>query len=481
MGGRSGAGPGGPGGAGGTIGSGGFVGSGWPGTPVISGSLGWIFTDKSPTSGTCSDRSLIGSADQNGDSRLTTKGDRHTLAATSAFETRHETRRRNAMTTTTAASASYGSEEAAMQAYLAEGERKAFHLGNRGPLRFDDNGRLSQDILDSYWKNGFYVFEGVLGKDELADIERDVKDIMERLPVEKGSPVDKHGRPALAHGLEAPSLFWSKPLGDPFGGTELANGRHPVKMHEPTAAADAPKEVVYLILGTLQHSDACLRVYGHPGLLAAAASINGDDFVPFTEAIFIKEPGRGASVAWHQDGVTHWGKPDWDEGTHGFNMMAQLYGCTAANGVWVVPGSHKLGRIDIKQWVAEAGSTRLPEAVPIICKPGDVAITNRQALHGSFANTSKDWRVTINQGFHRKKSVLNVEADGLHVTRAVYTAERIASRSRIIGYGIDARRQRFPSEKPYVYKPHADAGHTYKWDDNARAGMRDYSLEDLSI
>ena len=27
--------------------------------------------------------------------------------------------------------------------------------------------------------------------------------------------------------------------------------------------------------------------------------------------------------------------------------MAQLYGCTAANGVWVVPGSHKLGKIDI--------------------------------------------------------------------------------------------------------------------------------------
>ena len=45
--------------------------------------------------------------------------------------------------------------------------------------------------------------------------------------------------------------------------------------------------------------------------------------------------------------------------------MGQLYGCTAANGVWVVPGSHKLGKIDIKQWVAEAGTERLPEAVPM--------------------------------------------------------------------------------------------------------------------
>ena len=223
-------------------------------------------------------------------------------------------------------------------------------------------------------------------------------------------------------------------------------------------AADAPKEVVYLILGSLQFSEAALRVYGHPELLAVAAAINGPDFVPFNEALFIKEPGRGASVAWHQDGMTHWDSPDWDQGIHGFNFMAQLYGCTAANGVWVVPGSHKLGKVDIKALVAEAGSERLPDAVPIICAPGDVAITNRQALHGSFANTSKDWRVTINFGFHRRKSVLGVQGGGVHNAVAVYDAERIRERARLIGYGIDARRQRFPDETPYVYKPHAEAG-----------------------
>jgi ectoine hydroxylase-related dioxygenase (phytanoyl-CoA dioxygenase family) len=375
----------------------------------------------------------------------------------------------------------YGREEAAMQAYLAEGERNAFALGNRGPIRIDAQGRLSQDILDAYWKHGFYIFEDVLSQEELADIERDVKDILDRLPVSKGATVDKHGRPAIAVDCKAPTLFWSKPLGDPFGGTKLANGRHPVKMFEPTAAADAPKEVVYLILGSLQFSEACLRVYGHPGLLAVAAAINGDDFVPFNEALFIKEPGRGASVAWHQDGVTHWDAPDWDEGTHGFNFMGQLYGCTAANGVWVVPGSHKLGKIDITAWVASAGTERLPEAVPIICKPGDVAITNRQTLHGSFANTSKDWRVTVNMGFHRRRSVLDVEAGGIHAAKAVYDARRIAERARMIGYGIDARRQRFPAETPYVYKPHADAGVKLVWDAAAKASVRDYNLLDLSI
>jgi len=380
-----------------------------------------------------------------------------------------------------ASAADYGSEEAAMQAYLRAGETRAYALGNRGPIRFTDEGELAPDIVEAYWRCGFYVFEGVLKPDELADIERDLHDILERLPVEKGAAVDRKGRPALAADCAAPTLYWAKPLADPFGGTSIANGRHPVKMYEPTPAADAPKEVVYLILGSLQFSDAALRVYGHPQLLAVAAAINGPDFAPFNEALWIKEPGRGASVAWHQDGTTHWDSPAWDEGIHGFNFMGQLYGCTAANGVWVVPGSHKRGRIDIKAEAAKAGTERLPQAVPLICAPGDVAMTNRQALHGSFANTSRDWRVTVNFGFHRRRSVLGIKAGGIHNKPAVYDAERIRERARLIGYAIDARRQRFPAEAPFAYKPHVDEGLSYRWDDKARADIKDYNLLDLSI
>ena len=375
----------------------------------------------------------------------------------------------------------YGPEQAAMQAYLRDGEKRAYALGNRGPIRFTADGKLHPEILDAYWRCGFYVFEGVLKRDELADIEADLKHMLDRLPAERGSAIDAKGRPALAADCEAPTLFWAKPLGDPFGGTELANGRHPVRMFEPKAASDAPKEVVYLILGTLQFSEAHLRLYGHPQLLAVAAAVNGEDFVPFNEAFFIKEPGRGASVAWHRDGVTHWDSPEWDQGTHGFNFMAQLYGCTAANGVWVVPGSHKLRKVDIKAMVASAGSERLPEAVPIIAAPGDVAITNRQAVHGSFANTSRDWRVTLNFGFHRRRSVLGVQGGGVHNAPAVYDAERIRKRARLLGYAIAARRQRFPEETPFAYQPHAQAGERFAWDTAAKADLKDYNLLDLSI
>ncbi len=109
-------------------------------------------------------------------------------------------------------------------------------------------------------------------------------------------------------------------------------------------------------------------------------------------------------------------------------------------------------------------------------------MTNRQAVHGSFANTSADWRVTVNFGFHRRRSVLGVNAPAtLHGAAGVYDQARIANRARVIGYAIDARRQRFPEETPFVYRPHAEAGETFVWDDDARASMKDYNLLDLSI
>ena len=370
----------------------------------------------------------------------------------------------------------------AMARYLRDGEARAMALGNRGPIRRTADGRIHPDILEAYRRCGFYVFEGVFTREELDEIDEDIRtNVLERLPVRSDAIADARGRPAIGVGHEAPTLFWSRPLADPFGGTSLANGRHPVKMHEPTPAADAPDEIVYLILGALQFSHTHLRAYGHPDLLAVAAAVNGDDFVPFNEALFIKAPGLGASVAWHRDGVTHWDAPDWDWGTHGFNFMAQLYGCTPANGVWVVPGSHAQRRVDIRAMVAAAGSERLPDAVPIVCAPGDVAITNRQAVHGSFANTSPDWRITLNMGFHRRRSVLGVQGGGLHAAPAVFDDARIRERARVIGYAIDARRRRFPNETPFVYRPHAEHGERHAWDDAARASMKDYNRLDLSI
>jgi hypothetical protein len=370
------------------------------------------------------------------------------------------------------------------ETYLIEGERRALALGNRGPIRFDAAGNLHPDILEAYSRCGFYVFEGVIGAEELKEVERDFLDMLDRLPVDKGTLVDRHGRPALGIDNSMPVLGWTKPLGDPLGGTGMLADRMPVKMSEPKAALTAPEHVVFSLFGALQFSTAALRIYGHPQLLAVAAAVNGDDFTPFSETWIWKAPGLGASVAWHQDGITHWMSPDLDEGTHGFNYQMQLYETTAANSLWVVPGSHKTGKADIRAIAEKAGGERFPGAVPVICKPGDVSMTSRQALHGSFANTSLDWRSSLTFGFHRRRSVLNapfVSIGDIDDAPQAYTDEVIARRSRVIGYAIAARHQHFPNEKPFSYRPHHLGGLQFEWDAKAQADMKDYNILDLAI
>ena len=369
--------------------------------------------------------------------------------------------------------------ERVMREYFAGGQGRAGELGNRGPVRFVGDRALHPDIVEAYWRTGFYVFEGVVTRAELDDVEAEMASFRRRLPTHRTSPVDIDGNPAIGAGLEARCVVWGRPLSDPVGGTSASHGRHPVKMHEPQPAADAPDEVVYVVLGSLQFNDACLRMYGHPDLLGIAAALNGDDFTPFNEGIFMKDPGVGPSVAWHRDGVTHWESSDWDQGSHGFNFMVQVYGCDPANGVWVLPGTHKERVVDIGAKVEAIGHDRIADAVPLICAPGDVAIVNRQAIHGSFANTSDQARVTLNMGFHRRTSVLNQVGSGIHGSAGPLDEDRIAKRSQVVGLAIDARRQRYPHEIAFEYQPLA--GQTFEWNESARAELRDYNLLDLSI
>jgi hypothetical protein len=375
----------------------------------------------------------------------------------------------------------YGDDEAAMRAYLIDGEKRALALDNRGPIQYDDNGNIHPTILDAYARYGFYIFENVLDEAELEDIKQDLDAMRDKFPTGPDSEVNHRGEKALGAGNKALNLIWSKPLGDPLGGTSLANGRHQVKMFEPEAKSDTPAAAPFILLGSLQFSEACLRVYGHPDLLKVTEAINGKDFAPFNEALFIKDAGIGAAVSWHQDGVTHWDNPDFDQDIHGFNFMAQVYGSTAVNGVWVLPGTHKLGKLDISELVAQSGSERLEGAVPIVCAPGDVAICNRQLLHGSFPNCGFEPRVTVNFGFHRRSSVLGVDGGGVHSTSQTFDEEIIARRSRTIGYAIEARRQRFPEETPYAYAPFEGDESHYVWNEKTFADLRDYNIDDLSI
>ena len=369
-----------------------------------------------------------------------------------------------------------------MADYFAAGTRRAYELGNRGPIRMGADGKLHPDILDAYWKQGFYVFEGVVDEVELAELRADVDRMLELAPVTPDAEHDANGQPAFGTEFARPPYRYAKPLSDPLGGTSQNKGRHPVKMHEAMPPDDAPAYIVELLTGNLQLMDSALRLYGHPRLLAVAEAVLGSDFVPYNEVTFIKEPGLGPSVAWHRDGTTHWNAPDWNHGAHGFNFMTQLYPSTAGNGVWILPGSHKLRNVDIKQMVLDAGSERIADAIPLLCNAGDTFMLNRQMVHGSFANSSPDRRVTLNAGFFPRARVQDVTVTHLDGRVVTFDTVHIHERSRMIAIGTDARRQRFPDESPYCYQPLAGAQDENRWCEETRRNVvKDYNLRDMYI
>jgi len=345
------------------------------------------------------------------------------------------------------------------QQYWTEGADRARSLDNRGRLRFDETGQLHPEIREAYDRTGFYIFEHAIDAEELSEFDRDLAALLECAPSVEGSAIDRSGQPAV--GTDGgPTFLWAQALSDPWGGTELLNGRHPVAMQGPSASTRPSEKSIFLVLNLFEEMPAALSLSAHPQLLRVAESLNGTDFVPYNDSIFLKEPGLGAAVAWHQDGTTHWNQPDWHPDIHGFNFMAQLCPTTPANALWVVPGSHREGRINIQSLTAKNnGSTRLPDAVPMLCDRGDVVVCNRQCLHGSFANASQDRRATFVWGFFRRDSVLDAEVDipstkpGQKRGRRRYSEADIQSRVRIIQLAIAARNLYRPDEEPYSYRP----------------------------
>lgn len=58
---------------------------------------------------------------------------------------------------------------------------------------------------------------------------------------------------------------------------------------------------------------------------------------------------------------------------------------------------------------------------------------------------------------------------------------RSASVSALASSASDARRRRFPEEKPFDYAPFRKSAEHYVWDAAAKASMHDYNLLDMSI
>ena len=77
--------------------------------------------------------------------------------------------------------------------------------------------------------------------------------------------------------------------------------------------------------------------------------------------------------------------------------------------------------------------------------------------------------------------MLNVLGAGIHAEASIFDEDFIKQRSRVIGLGISARKQRFPDEVPYEYVPDINAQYQPVWNDKTMAALKDYNLMDLSI
>lgn len=179
--------------------------------------------------------------------------------------------------------------------------------------------------------------------------------------------------------------------------------------------------------------------------------------------------------------------------------------------MWVVPGTHKRNQFTKENrqgipstWeegkytgrnvaTSQGGIFRpgemafLLEAVPMLMNPGDLGMHNRSCLHGAFPNKdpASPARATIVFGFHNRRFVLGtwkrdrigksqvaeVRALGTVVdadNRVLMDEAFVHQSTRMIQVAIDARRQRYPDETPYVYAPLVGEEEQNRWNAQTR-------------
>jgi chlorinating enzyme len=82
-----------------------------------------------------------------------------------------------------------------------------------------------------------------------------------------------------------------------------------------------------------------------PAILDAVESILGPDLLVWSVELFIKEPGDGNVVSWHQD-ITYWGMGETDEEVTAWLALSDV--SVEAGCMRFIPGSHTAGIVDHK-------------------------------------------------------------------------------------------------------------------------------------
>jgi len=138
-----------------------------------------------------------------------------------------------------------------------------------------------------------------------------------------------------------------------------------------------------------------------PAILDAVESVLGPNLLVWSVELFIKEPGDGTIVSWHQD-ITYWGMGETDEEVTAWLALSDV--TVEAGCMRFIPGSHKGGIVEHAdtfgadnllsrgQEIAAVDESR---AEPGPLKPGEMSLHHGRCFHASAPNCSTDRRIGV--------------------------------------------------------------------------------------
>lgn len=130
-----------------------------------------------------------------------------------------------------------------------------------------------------------------------------------------------------------------------------------------------------------------------PALLAAIGQCLGHPFLPFNDAIVVKQPHSGVDIKWHQDppynglsgSPTTFGVPNFDVDIY-LDKADLVTGC-----LFGLPQHHLVGRLELERFTDDQLFVH-PSAVAFEMRPGDVLFHALSAPHGSKPNDGESTR-----------------------------------------------------------------------------------------
>lgn len=139
----------------------------------------------------------------------------------------------------------------------------------------------------------------------------------------------------------------------------------------------------------------------HPGLMAIARQLIGDDIILWGTTIFGKPAQNGKETPWHQDGEYYPIQP-----LEVLTIWIPLDDVTPENGpMRFIPGSHKAHELFSHSWVEGDDKTinlvcdaeHFDEATaePLLLRAGQVSFHDVYMIHGSHANRTDQRRAAF--------------------------------------------------------------------------------------